>query len=66
MEQSKIMRINELAKKAKNQGLSEEEKQEQASLRAEYIAAMRGNLQAQLNNMSVQTPDGEVRQIKKK
>ena len=39
-----IERINELAKKAREVGLTEEEKLEQKKLRDEYIAAFRGNL----------------------
>ena len=47
----KIDRINTLAHKAKSVGLTEEEKAEQAELRQEYLAAVRNNLRAQLNNM---------------
>lgn len=51
MDEKKIQRINELAKKAKTaQGLTPEEKEEQALLRREYLDAVRGNLEAQLNN----------------
>lgn len=39
MEQKKIDRINELAKKAKSEGLTQTEKEEQAILRSEYIEA---------------------------
>ena len=39
MEKTKVDRINELAKKAKEQGLSELEKVEQQALRREYIQA---------------------------
>ncbi len=45
-----IERINFLAKKAKTEGLTEEEKKEQARLRREYIDSVVGNLRAQLNN----------------
>ena len=45
-----IERINYLAKKAKTEGLTEEEKQEQAKLRREYIDSVVGNLKAQLDN----------------
>lgn len=53
MEESKILRINELAKKAKNEGLSEAEKQEQKELRDEYIAAVRKNFKATLDNIKI-------------
>ena len=51
MEQAKIERINELARKAKTQeGLTDEEKVERAALRQEYINAVTGSLKAQLDN----------------
>lgn len=53
MEETKILRINELAKKAKNEGLSEEEKIEQKALRDEYIAAVRKNFKATLDNIKI-------------
>lgn len=43
-----IERINYLAKKAKTEGLTDEEKAEQAKLRREYIDSVTGNLRAQL------------------
>lgn len=48
-----IERINELARKAKIVGLTEEEKQEQAKLRKEYIASVVGDLRNQLDNTYV-------------
>lgn len=48
-----IARINELAKKAKTVGLTEEEKQEQAVLRKEYIQSVVGNLRGQLDSTYV-------------
>jgi uncharacterized protein YnzC (UPF0291/DUF896 family) len=48
-----INRINELAKKAKNEGLSPEEKAEQDKLRNEYRNAMKNSLQNQLENMTI-------------
>ena len=51
MEQAKIQRINELAKKSKAEGLTAEEKAEQAELRAEYISAIKKNFRATLENI---------------
>ncbi len=47
----KIDRINELAHKAKIEGLTEEEKLEQGLLREEYIDSFRANLKAQLDRI---------------
>lgn len=58
MEQKKIDRINELAKKQKTAGLSEEEKTEQAILRKEYIEAYKRSLVSQLENLYFVEPDG--------
>ena len=51
MTEERIARLNELARKKKTIGLTEEEKQEQAMLRQEYLAAIRGNMKAQLDNI---------------
>lgn len=51
MDQKKIERINELARKAKSpEGLTEEEAAERAALRREYVDAVTGNLRAHLEN----------------
>ncbi len=67
--EERIARINELAHKSKTaEGLTEEEKAEQAVLRREYIDSIKGNLAAQLDSMKIQQPDGTlvpVRKIKK-
>ena len=63
MEQKKIDRINELARKQKAEGLTEEEKNEQASLRREYIEAYKKNLVAQLENIYMVEPDGSKHKI---
>jgi uncharacterized protein YnzC (UPF0291/DUF896 family) len=66
MEQFKLDRINELARKAKAEGLTEAEKAEQQTLRAEYIAAYRKSLRAQLENMVLVDEDGNERTLKSK
>ena len=66
MEQNKIKRINELARKSKEVGLTESEKAEQKRLREEYIAAFRGNLKKQLDNIDVIYPNGTHRMLKDK
>jgi len=63
MEQSKIDRINELARRSKAEGLTEAEKKEQALLRKEYIANIRRNLRAQLDNIDVVNPDGTIENL---
>lgn len=56
----RIRRINELYHKSQAEGLSDEEKEEQARLRSEYVASVRGNLKAQLDNISIQKEDGSI------
>jgi uncharacterized protein YnzC (UPF0291/DUF896 family) len=56
VERSKIDRINELAKKSKTSGLSQEEKAEQQTLRNEYIQACRNDLRATLDSVKVIKP----------
>lgn len=65
MNQKKIDRINELARKAKSTGLTEEEKEEQTELRNEYRQSVVGNLASQLNNTYILTPDGKKRKVGK-
>ena len=66
MNNEKIDRINTLAHKAKSVGLTEEEKKEQAELRQEYLAAVRRNLKAQLNNIDIKEKDGSVTNLGEK
>ena len=61
-----IARINELAHKAKAEGLTEEELKERDALRKEYIANVRGNLRAQLDNTVVVQPDGTRVKLERK
>lgn len=53
MEKYKIDRINELAHKSKAIGLTEEEKIEQAELRAEFIASIRADVRASLESIEI-------------
>lgn len=66
MNDEKIARINELYHKSKAEGLTEEEKKEQAELRAEYIASFRRNLKSQLDNIDVKNPDGSIENLGEK
>ncbi len=62
----KIERINFLARKAREQELTEEEKIEQKALRAEYVAAFRKSLENTLDNTVIQRPDGTREKVKKR
>ena len=58
MEHIKLERINELARKSKAEGLTEEEKLEQKALREEYIKEFRASMRGILNNTTIVSPDG--------
>ena len=66
MDKKMIERINQLAKKSREEGLTPKELIEQKKLREEYIAAFRGNLKKQLDNIDIVGPDGEKRPLKKR
>lgn len=67
MEQSKIDRINELAKKKKaGIALTDEENAERENLHKEYIAEYRARLTGILDNTVIQYPDGSKEPLKKK
>lgn len=66
MDENTIKRINELYHKSQKEGLTKDEKIEQANLRSEYIQAVRGNLRGQLNNISILNPDGSVTDLSEK
>ena len=66
MDAKKIDRINELYHKSKSVGLTEKEKSEQAALRREYLAAIRGSLRNNLINISIVEKDGSVTDLGKK
>ena len=66
MTEEKIARINELYKKSKAEGLTEEEKKEQDLLRKEYVANVRRNLKAQLDNIDLVDADGSIENLGEK
>lgn len=66
MNQEKIDRINALYKKSKAEGLTGKEKTEQALLRKEFIANVRNNLKAQLDQIDIQNPDGTISNLGEK
>lgn len=66
MTSEQIERINTLYHKSQSVGLTLEEKEEQARLRKEYIAAIRANLRGTLNQISIKEPDGSITDLGKK
>ncbi len=65
MDQSKIERINELARLAKTRPLTDAEAAERQALRAEYIAAYRASLVSQLDSLVIERPDGTREKLKR-
>jgi uncharacterized protein YnzC (UPF0291/DUF896 family) len=65
MEQCKIDKINELARKSRTCGLTEEELALQKSLREEYVADFRAALTGALDNTVIQRPDGSREKLKR-
>jgi len=61
-----IKRINELYHKSKAEGLTDEEKAEQKKLRDDYVAAIRGNIRSQLENVKVVDENGNEVQLKRR
>lgn len=66
MEQNKLDRINELARKNKAEGLTAEEIAERDVLRKEYIGLVRKNLRGTLENTTVVFPDGTSKKVEKR
>lgn len=58
MTKEKLDRINYLANKAKEDGLSKAEKEEQQQLRKDYLQNVRASFKNQLTNMTVIDPEG--------
>ena len=58
-----IARINELARKAKAEGLTDEELVERDKLRRIYIDNVTGNLKGHLENTTIVYPDGSKKKV---
>ena len=61
-----IERINALAKKSREEGLTEAEKEEQAKLRKEYIKGFRQGLENTLENVYIMDEDGNKKKVERK
>ena len=61
-----IKRINELYHKSKAEGLTDEEKAEQKKLREDYVAAIKGNIRSQLENIKVVDENGNEIPLKRR
>ena len=66
MDQTKIDRINELAKKHREEGLTPAETAERDALRKEYIAGYRKSLESHLENTYIVDEDGKKEKLKKR
>jgi uncharacterized protein YnzC (UPF0291/DUF896 family) len=65
MDEFKIERINELARKSKTVGLTAEEKEEQITLRQEYIKSFRNNLKTTLDSVVIVDRYGNRKALRK-
>ena len=65
-ETARLIRINELAKKAKTIGLSEEEIKERNILRREFLVAFRNNVKSTIDNITIVENDGSHTPLSKK
>ncbi|WLR52543.1 DUF896 domain-containing protein [Bacillus tianshenii] len=59
LSKEKINRINELSRKSKAEGLTNEEKEEQHNLRQEYLQAFRGSMKDTLKSVKIVDPNGK-------
>ena len=66
MENSKLQRINELARIKKERELTAEETAERDALRTEYLDEWRKGAIEVLENTYIQTPDGKKHKLQKK
>lgn len=66
MEQEKLDRISALARKARTQGLSPQEAEEQKELRSQYVQMWRKSVQNHLDNLYFVDEKGNKQKLKKK
>lgn len=66
MENSKLQRINELARIKKERELTAEETSERDALRKEYLDEWRKGAIEVLENTYIQTPDGKKHKLQRK
>lgn len=66
MTKEMIARINALAKKKREQGLSPAEQEEQRQLYAAYLADVRGQMTDQLDRVLIKQPDGSTKPLTRK
>lgn len=66
MKKEQLERISELTRLSRERELTPEEQAERQQLRAAYLAAVRADLTATLNTVSVKEPDGTVHSLKPK
>ena len=66
MVKEKMDRINFLYRKSKAEGLTEEDKAEQAALRQEYIMEFRAHFTGIMENTVIKRPDGTVEKVSEK
>ena len=61
-----IKRINQLARKSREEGLTDEEKKEQAELRSQYIMKFRQGMENTLSNVYLMDSAGNKKKVEKK
>lgn len=66
MDQKKIDRINQLARKSRAEGLTPAEEDERAVLRREYIDSVVGSLESHLESTYLVDEKGRKRKLRKK
>lgn len=66
MTEELLSRINELARKSREEGLTEQEKLEQAELRQQYIKAFRQGFENTMSNVYIMDKDGNKKKVEKK